>query len=125
MPWWNTFRFLRIYFPIAPELTLKQGAISLWPNMKSKLSQAMLKAWTEATGIPINRPFNQLDARHRRMVFYGTGDRWFEVKNAEGEVQLSFQYKGVYPTMEEASRLSASLRQRMSVLIGEVECGCW
>ena len=39
------------------------------------------------------------------------------------EALFSFQYKGVYPTMEEASRLSAQLRQRMQSLIGEVECG--
>ena len=103
------------------ELSLEKGAISLWPELDSKLSKSMLKAWTTGTGIPINVPFNQLDARHRRMVFYGTGDRWFDV--AEGNVKFSFQYKGVYPTMEEASRLSAALRQRMSVLIGEVECG--
>lgn len=106
------------------ELSLKEGAISLWPNLKSKLSFAMLKAWTDGTGIPIGIPFNQLEARHRRMVFYGTDDRWFAVSNSAGEVLFSFQYKGVYPTMEEASRLSAQLRQRMHSLIGDVECGC-
>ena len=105
------------------ELSLKQGAISLWPNIKSKMSQAMLKAWTTGTGVPIDIPFNQLEARHRRMVFYGTDDRWFDVADKDGNVQFSFQYKGVYPTMEEASRQSAQLRQRMQSLIGEVECG--
>ena len=105
------------------ELSLKQGAISLWPNIKSKLSQAMLKAWSDGTGVPIGIPFTQLEARHRRMVFYGTDDRWFSVTNKAGEVEFSFQYKGVYPTMEEASRLSPQLRQRMQSLIGEVECG--
>ena len=52
------------------ELSLKQGAIALWPeHVKSKLSQAMLKSWTDGTGIPIDVPFNQLDARHRRHGF--------------------------------------------------------
>ena len=106
------------------ELSLAEGAISLWPNINSNISQAMLKSWTTGTGIPIDIPFVQLEARHRRMVFYGTGDRWFEVVNSKGELKFSFQYKGVYPTMEEASRLSAQLRQRMQSLIGEVECGC-
>ncbi|MFT7631477.1 MAG: excinuclease ABC subunit A, partial [Mariniblastus sp.] len=105
------------------ELSLKQGAISLWPNINARLSQLMLQAWTNGTGIPIDTPFNQLEARHRRMVFYGTGDRWFDVTDADGKMLYSFQYKGVYPTMEEASRLSAQLRQRMQSLIGEVECG--
>ena len=105
------------------ELSLKGGAISLWPNMKLKMSQTMLEAWTNGTGIPINLPFNQLEARHRRMVFYGTGDRWFDVTDDKDNVQFSFQFKGVYPTMEESSRLSPQLRQRMQSLIGEVECG--
>jgi excinuclease ABC subunit A len=106
-----------------PELTIKNGAISLWPSLKSKLSTAMLKAWTTGTGIPNNKPFNQLDARQRRMVFFGTGNRWFEVKDKEGNVQYSFQFKGLYPAMEEASRRSATLRSRLQSLIGEVECG--
>ncbi|MCL4128689.1 UNVERIFIED_CONTAM: hypothetical protein GTU68_043549 [Idotea baltica] len=106
------------------ELSLKQGAVLLWPDMKSPLSKAMLEAWTTGTGVPVDMPFSQMEARHRRMVFYGSGDRWFEVKDKAGKVKLSFRYKGAYPTMEEASRLSAQLRQRMQSLIGEVECGC-
>ena len=106
-----------------PELTIKAGAISIWPSLKSKMSAAMLKAWTKGTGIPDNKPFNQLDARQRRMVFFGTGDRWFDVTDKEGNLQFSFQFKGLYPTMEEASRRSANLRTRLQSLIGEVECG--
>ena len=105
------------------ELSLKQGAIGLWPDVSEKMSLAMLKALTDGTGIPINKPFNQLDARQRRMIFYGTGDRWFDVTDKDENVLYSFQYKGVFPTLEEASRLSANLRARMQSLIGEVECG--
>ena len=106
-----------------PELSIKKGAITIWPSLKSKMSVAMLKAWTTGTGIPDNQPFSQLDARQRRMVFFGTGDRWFEVKDKEDNVQFSFQFKGLYPTMEEASKRSATLRARLQSLIGEVECG--
>ena len=106
------------------ELSLKQGAMLLWPDMESPMSQSMLEGWTKGTGVPIDMPFSQMEARHRRMVFYGTGDRWFEAKDKKDNVLFSFQYKGAYPTMEEASRLSPVLRQRMQSLIGEVECGC-
>jgi len=107
-----------------PEQSLQEGAISLWPDLSSKQSSAMLKVFCDATGIPIDKPFNQLDARKRRLVFYGTGDRWFDVQNKDKSRTLfSFQYKGVYPTMDEASRLSANLRMRMQTLIGDVECG--
>ena len=105
------------------ELSLKDGASGLWPDVSNKLSLQMLKSLCEGTGIPINRPFNQLDARQRRMVFYGTGDRWFDVADKTGQVIFSFQFKGVFPTLEEASRLSVALRTKMQSLIGEVECG--
>ncbi|MEL7497180.1 MAG: excinuclease ABC subunit UvrA [Planctomycetota bacterium] len=106
------------------EFSLKQGAVLLWPDVKESMSMAMLKAWCHGTGVPIDTPFSQLEARHRRMVFYGTGRRWFDIKTDDDNVLYSFQYKGAYPTMEEASRLSPQLRQRMQTLIGEVECGC-
>ena len=105
-----------------PELSLKAGAIGLWPELDSQVSSAMLTALCNATGIPIDKPFNQLDARQRRLIFYGAGERWFDVQ-VKKQAAFSFQYKGVYPAMEEASRLSAGLRQRMQSLIGDVECG--
>lgn len=106
------------------ELSLKQGAVLLWPSVTSERSMKMLVSWGKGTGVPIDIPFSQMEARHRRMVFYGTGQRWFDVEDENGRVTFSFQYKGAYPTMEEASRLSPQLRQRMQSLIGEVECGC-
>ncbi len=105
------------------ELSLKEGAIGLWPDVSQDLARDMLRSFTDGTGIPDDRPFNQLDARQRRMVFYGTGDRWFDVTDDAENVVFSFQFKGVFPTLEEASRLSAALRTRMQSLIGEVECG--
>ena len=106
------------------ELSMREGAILLWPSVNPALADAMLETWCLATGVPIDIPFSQMESRHRRLVFYGTGSRWFEVKNDSDQRVFSFQYKGAYPTMEEASRLSPQLRQRMQSLIGEVECGC-
>ena len=100
----------------------------------------MLHAFCQATGIPADVPFCELDARHRRLIFYGTGERWFEVtprqqsarptkgsrktstSRAAGPV-FSFQFKGLYPTLKEASRLSVSLRAKMQSLVDTVECG--
>lgn len=101
-----------------PELTLEQGAVFMIPAHNVKLASRMLKAFCKATGLPKDVPFNQLDARHRRMVFYGTNERWFDV-----EGKFKFQFKGIYPAIKEASRLSASLRAKMQSLIDTVECG--
>ena len=105
-----------------PERSLGEGAVGLWPELNTRLSKRMLEVLCQATGIPIDTPFNELDARHRRVIFYGTQDRWFDVIEKK-QVIFSFQFKGVYPTLEEASRLSPSIRGRMQSLIGEVECG--
>jgi excinuclease ABC subunit A len=106
-----------------PELSLEKGAVNLWPSFNLPVSQLMLQAWCKATGVPASVPFNQLDARKRKLVFYGTGERWFDVRDETNELLFSFQFKGIFNTLEEASRLSANVRQRMLSVIDEVECG--
>ena len=107
----------------SPELSLSQGAVNLWPDLEQDLSQQMLQSLCRSTGLSADTPFVQLDARHRRMIFYGTGDRWFDVKDIKGTIKFSFQYKGLYPTLDEASRLLPSLRMKLNAFVGDVECG--
>ncbi|MEX0676636.1 MAG: ATP-binding cassette domain-containing protein, partial [Pirellulales bacterium] len=72
-------------------------------------------------------PFDQLNAKQRRVVFHGTGDQWIDVY-AEGRRKKTerplfrFQFKGLYPALEEAARLSPALRSKWEHLVGEVEC---
>ena len=125
----------------SPQMTLAEGAILAWPSIKQPLFAAMLEALSTHTGLPTDVPFDQMPPRHRRMVMYGTGDEWIEVKGkAEGgkrktkkqkEEQLTngfpistfrFQYKGLYPALEEASRVSPRLRTKLEHLVGEIEC---
>ncbi len=103
-----------------PKLTLAQGAVALWPNPASPMYRAMLAAFSKQTGIPTDVPFDQLDARHRRLIYHGTGDVELRIENGD---QFSFQYKGLYPAMEEASRLVPSFRTELDGMVGEVECG--
>ncbi len=56
-----------------------QGAVALWPNLDHRVSQRMLEALAAGTGVPLDVPFDQLGARHRRLLMHGTGDQWFEV----------------------------------------------
>ncbi|MEN6451228.1 MAG: excinuclease ABC subunit UvrA [Thermoguttaceae bacterium] len=137
-----------------PKLTLAQGAVALWPEPDAQLGAtdgqkaaaggrapglfaAMLEAFSRETGIPLDVPFNQLGGRHRRMIFHGTGDQWFQL-SGEAETAkkptrqrglgtsapsaMRFQYKGLYPALEEASRISPSFRMKLESLVDEVEC---
>ena len=148
-----------------PKLTLAQGAVALWPSASNRLFAAMLEALARGTGIPLDVPFEQLGARHRRLVMHGTGQQWFDVWLNEGQgtggegrgtrdageqpspaaplpkgevrasvaplpigegrkqpVLVRFQYAGLYPALEEASRLAPAFRSRLEHFIDEVEC---
>ena len=126
------------------ELTLAKGALLVWPNIHLELSQAMLAALSRHSGVPTDVPYDRLSARHRRVLLYGTEDDWIEVDEvgsrpkAAGSKKkkskktgrprttdhppLRFQFKGLYPALEEASRLSPRLRTQLEHLVDEIEC---
>jgi len=111
-----------------PKLTLAEGAVALWPNLEHQVSQLMLQSLSQSAGLPIDKPFDHLDARERRLVMHGTGDQWFDVtpggkrKRRSVRPLFRFQFKGLYPALEEASRLSPSFRARLEQFVDEVEC---
>ncbi len=115
------------------QMTLAEGAILAWPGVDQPLFAAMLKALSEQMGLPIDVPYDQLSPRQRRLVLYGTGEEWIVVKAGSGKRKaagatasaaegLKFQYKGLYPALEEASRISPRLRSRLEEFVGEIEC---
>ncbi|MGL6194918.1 MAG: excinuclease ABC subunit UvrA, partial [Thermoguttaceae bacterium] len=110
-----------------PKLTLAKGAVALFPDVNEPLFNVMLAAFSEKTGIPIDVPFDQLDARFRRMIFHGTGDTWFSTDTTSNtlptQFHFKFQFKGLYPALEEAGRLVPALRGRLEYMVDEVECG--
>ena len=125
-----------------PELTLADGAVAIWPDVKQPIARAMLEGLAGRAGIPLDVPYRALSARDRRIVLHGTGDEWIEVsmpgqaeakrggrkgasarKPRRGKTPaFKFQYKGLYPALEEASRLSPAMRGRIERLVDEVEC---
>jgi excinuclease ABC subunit A len=116
-----------------PSLTLAKGALLVWPDVGLTVSQQMLAALSAHTGVPIDVPYNDLSPRQRRTVLFGTGEEWIDVKRrAEGggrraepgdaPLAFRFQYKGLYPALEEASKLSPRLRAMLEQFVGEIDC---
>ncbi len=117
-----------------PKLSLMEGAISVWSDFESPLTFATLKAFGRTLDVPLDAPFERLDARFRRIIFRGTGDRWFDVLTTDfpgaqrkdsserGTVVFRFQYKGIYPATEEAGRLAPYYRSRLEYQVNEREC---
>ncbi len=112
------------------ELTLAQGALLLWPSLSVELSKSMLMALSEQADVPLDVAYRKLTARQRRTLLYGTGDQWITVappkgkgkKTAAAPLGLRFQFKGLYPALEEASKLSPRLRTQLEHLVDEIEC---
>jgi len=122
-----------------PTRSLRDGAVAAWPDPATRpLFGQMLEAMAVDVGLPLDVPFAQLEAEQQRVVLYGTGERWITVTAEKpapsrkrprspgiaipGRPSFSFQYKGLYPAIEEASRVSFTYRQRLFELVGEVPC---
>jgi len=108
----------------SPQLTLAEGAVALFPT-ESPMFQGMLRALADYAGIPLDVPYDALAPRHRRVLLHGTGEAWIPVYSAaaaDGVPLFRFQYKGLYPALEEAARLAPSFRYQLESLMGEVEC---
>jgi len=106
-----------------PNLSLRGGAISAWPRpLASPAFLALLEAIGEAFALPLDVPWYQLSARHQRLVLQGTGDREFAVRFPGSAAPVRVKYKGLYPAIEEASRISYPYRQKLQDLVGERPC---
>lgn len=106
-----------------PHLTLNQGAVSAWPHPQaSPVFAAILEAVTDQLGISRDQPWYQLNPRQQRMILHGTDDRWFVVQIPGSKASLSVQYKGLYPAIEEATRVSYPYRAKFQDLVGEKPC---
>jgi excinuclease ABC subunit A len=122
-----------------PNLSLNEGAVAAWPDpAKNAMFRGILNALAAEFGIPLDVPYYQLDPRHQRIVLYGTGEHWVRCqwsivrgqwratddgqRTTDTPGAIRFQYKGLYPAIEEASRVSFAARQRLLDLVGETAC---
>ena len=104
-------------------LSLNEGAVAAWPKLAGNpMFASAISAMTDALGIDRDAPFDELDGRLRRMILHGSGPQWFRVPASGGRPEFSFQYKGLFPAIEEAGRVSYLYRAKLSGMVGEVEC---
>src|SRR5690606_20305666 len=93
-----------------PKLTLRGGAVAMFRQAGNQLFDCSLASLSRGLGVPIDTPFDRLSPRQPRSVLYGGGEEWFEVRQAtkgkkDGNVLCRFQYKGLYPALEDAAKL--------------------
>ena len=113
----------------SPTSSLAEGAALLWPHVDHAVSGWMLRALSRHTGIPVDVPYEQLTVTQRRVLFRGTGPAWIEVRESDTKedsdsstVLFRFQFKGFYPALDEASRLTPGLRGKLDQFTAEIDC---
>ena len=126
-------------------LSLRAGAVTAWPTLeKDSAWLPFAEALAKHVGFSLDTPFAKLDPAHQRAVLHGTGEAWVELASDDrrtpparvaggprrkqpaalaGGVRLPrFQYKGLFPAVDEASRVSWVYRARLEHLVDEVPC---
>jgi excinuclease ABC subunit A len=127
-----------------PRLSLRQGALAAWPFLEpdgefTRFAEALARH----AGFSLDTPYEQLEPGQQRVIMQGSGEDWIpltpdpapvrrEGKQRAGSVNngsrspevlyIKFQYKGLFPAIDEAARVSAAYRQRLDHLVTEVPC---
>lgn len=113
----------------SPLATLAEGAALLWPNVDQAVSLWMLRALSRHAGVPIDKRFDDLSVSQRRTLFRGLGQQWVEVRESDANpksrskaVRFRYQFKGFYPALEQAARLTPGLRGKLEQFVDEIDC---
>jgi excinuclease ABC subunit A len=101
-----------------PQLSLRQGAIAAWPPLEEgNPFLGFAEALARHVDMSLDTPFAQLEPPQQHAILHGTGEAWLELTGG-----VRFQYKGLFPALDEASRVSPAYRQRLDHLVSEVAC---
>lgn len=121
----------------SPERSLMDGAIGAWPDPQvNEPFRLMLEAISAEFEIPLDQPWYLLSSEQQRIILYGDEDRWVELQNqvaVSGKKKkndatstptsaVRFRYRGLFPTIEMAARLSYSHRRSLMEMAGEKDC---
>ncbi len=120
--------------------SLRQGALSEWPDLSEKSEfLPFAEALARQGGFSLDTPFEELSAEQQRLLLHGSGEEWIALhepapaekrpRSRRGSAEtpaspppVRFQYKGLFPALDEAARVSFVYRQRLAHLVDEVPC---
>jgi excinuclease ABC subunit A len=117
----------------SPSATLLEGASLLWPSVDQAVSVWMLRALSRQMGVPLTTPIEEMTVSQRRTLYHGCGEQWIEVRKADTldkpssaakheDILFRYQFKGFYPALEEAAKLTPSLRGKLEMFTDEIAC---
>jgi excinuclease ABC subunit A len=115
---------------------LRDGALAAWPpltadNPFTRFAEALARH----AGFSLDTPFEQLTPAQQRAILQGTGETWISLEERETTDHTEragarrsalrtprFQYKGLFPAIDEASRVSFVYRHKLDHVVSEVPC---
>ena len=114
-------------------LSLRQGAVTAWPSLTGRSAWLpFAEALARHAGFDLDTPYAKLAPEHQRVITHGAGDEWIELTSSGSKSRKAvagasdrhsrFQYKGLFPAIDEASRVSWVYRHRLDHLVDEVPC---
>jgi excinuclease ABC subunit A len=117
-----------------PQRSLRAGALAAWPDLDASPSfLRFAEALARHVGFSLDTPYGDLEPAQQRAILHGTGEAWIAAdappplpsgkkSEAPAAVPLRFQYKGLFPAIDEAARVSPALRQGLDHVVSEVPC---
>nr|WP_251827371.1 excinuclease ABC subunit UvrA [Pseudomonas aeruginosa] len=108
------------------ELTLAEGAIRGWDRRNVYYFQ-MLGSLAQHYGFSLEEPFDELGAKHQKVVLYGSGRENvdFRYLNDRGDiVKRSHPFEGILPNLERRYREteSATVREELAKFLSTQPC---
>jgi excinuclease ABC subunit A len=101
------------------KLSLRNGAVAAWPPLTGDQPWTRFaEAIARHAGFDLDLPFERLTPAQHRLILQGTGEAWLPLDKSG----VRFQYKGLYPAIDEAARISFVFRQRLDHIVDEVPC---
>jgi excinuclease ABC subunit A len=123
-----------------PRQSLRDGAVAAWPPLTADNPfLAFAEALAQHAGFSLDTPFEKLAPAHQRAILHGMGDAWLVLAGEPSSqadkdkasrkkahqrraAGVRFQYKGLFPAIDEASRVSFVYRHKLDHLVSEVPC---
>jgi excinuclease ABC subunit A len=120
------------------KLSLRQGALAAWPPLaEGEPFLRFAESLARHCGFALDVPYQDLDPTHQRVLLHGSGEVWIQLGSSQESGAASqqrekrsatapplahFQYKGLLPAVDEASRVSFVYRHRLDHVVSEVAC---
>ncbi len=100
-----------------PGLSIRQGAIRPWAQQLQRSdgwNVRLFEALGRELGVNLDRPWKELDERHRRLVLYGSGGRRVRVNwdRVDLELSRSMRFEGVINTLMRRMQQTSSEEMR-------------